>query len=221
MFPLDRSKVLAWSVQRTVVESDILYDFEKIKELLGSVTSGNEAAVYNEIFSVVTKRAPIWRVLYDRTQALASEYCPTCNRKAKKNRPLAILHDGCILSAPEMVAKLRAAEDAKQTKQREKEEKTQKKQQKEKDVKAAVEEPCSNIWNPCNLTVPQLKNVLEKRKISFSSQAKKADLVAAVVKSNENFLANRGSTLGIHQAAVTSLLTMFSLFSVFFLLFGF
>ena len=108
LLPLNREKVRAWCVERTTSSIDISLDLLKIRSLCTDVPLGSEGSTMNEIFKIVTARAPIYKVLYHNVDT--SEKCPVCNRKTKSERPLSILHIMCRLTSSEIRSKVQEAQ---------------------------------------------------------------------------------------------------------------
>lgn len=183
LLPLNKDKVVCWCVEKVTNHADILIDFIRIRQICADVPLGTEAEKMNQIFNIVTKTAPIYKVLYDHS--FDDETCTLCNRKLKKSKPLAVVYKGCRMTSPEMRTLVQEAQIEKERKEILKQEKDNKKKLKDYHRNLASTQPLSNLFDASVLTAKELQEVLIKRNISFKKTTRKADLISKVVESNK------------------------------------
>lgn len=171
-----------WCVERVVSRTDVLVDLLKIRSLCTEIPLGSEGTVLNEIFKIVTERAPVYKILYNNIDE--SSFCPVCHRKSKNERPLAFLHLGARMTSAEVRTKVVEQQLLREEKIKKKEERECKKRVKLHHQGLSLSEPLSSLIDPTFLTVKQLNSVLCARNIAVKKNAKKCDLIALIVQSN-------------------------------------
>merc|ERR1712130_64714 len=117
LLPLDRTRLSSVLKHRYAPRSTVHQYFEEIRDLVANCEEGKEADALNNIFRIASKIAPVYQLLDDLMQRDHEGRCSACGRKQRTPKlSLQNLHDGCCLTADDVVQQVEEVTAAREEK---------------------------------------------------------------------------------------------------------
>ena len=164
LIPLDPAVISNSLKHRFTSYSTIQDQFNKIRELVLGCSPGGEAESISSIFQLACKISPIYQLLDDQAQKDLEGRCKTCGRKDKRAKiSLQHLHDGCCLTAADIVVEVETVHAQRQLRKEFAEAKLVERNAAKESKQMALFNPMNTQWDPNHLTKAELLKALHAR----------------------------------------------------------